>query len=135
MKAVEIKPNVFWVGSIDWDRRLFDELIPLPDGTGYNAYLIEGSKKNALIDTVDPSKTAELITRLRDTKADVDYIIAHHAEQDHSGSIPDILKLYPKAKIVCTPKCKPMLMDLLFIPENKITTVVNPKNWTLFRFF
>jgi len=131
MKAVEIKPNVFWVGSIDWDRRLFDELIPLPDGTGYNAYLIEGSKKNALIDTVDPSKTAELITRLRDTKADVDYIIAHHAEQDHSGSIPDILKLYPKAKIVCTPKCKTMLIDLFHISEDAFIEVEDGKTLSL----
>ena len=131
MKAVEIKPNVFWVGSIDWDRRLFDELIPLPDGTSYNAYLIEGSKKNALIDTVDPSKTAELIARLRDIKADVDYIIAHHAEQDHSGSIPDILKLYPKAKIVCTPKCKTMLIDLFHISEDAFIEVEDGKTLSL----
>ena len=131
MKAVEIKPNVFWVGSIDWDRRLFDELIPLPDGTSYNAYLIKGSKKTALIDTVDPSKTYELITRLRDTKADVDYIIAHHAEQDHSGSIPDILKLYPKAKIVCTPKCKTMLIDLFHISEDAFIEVEDGKTLSL----
>ena len=131
MKAVEIKPNVFWVGSIDWDRRLFDELIPLPDGTSYNAYLIKGSKKNALIDTVDPSKTSELIARLRDIKADVDYIIAHHAEQDHSGSIPDILKLYPKAKIVCTPKCKTMLIDLFHISEDAFIEVEDGKTLSL----
>ena len=131
MKAVEIKPNVFWVGSIDWDRRLFDELIPLPDGTSYNAYLIKGSKKTALIDTVDPSKTSELIARLRDTKADVDYIIAHHAEQDHSGSIPDILKLYPKAKIVCTPKCKTMLIDLFHISEDAFIEVEDGKTLSL----
>ncbi|HEC86883.1 MAG TPA: MBL fold metallo-hydrolase, partial [Thermoplasmatales archaeon] len=131
MKAVEIKPNVFWVGSIDWDRRLFDELIPLPDGTSYNAYLIKGSKKNALIDTVDPSKTSELIARLRGIKADVDYVIAHHAEQDHSGSIPDILKLYPKAKIVCTPKCKTMLIDLFHISEDAFIEVEDGKTLSL----
>ena len=131
MKAVEIKPNVFWIGSIDWDRRLFDELIPLPDGTSYNAYLIKGSKKTALIDTVDPTKTYELIARLRDAKADVDYIIAHHAEQDHSGSIPDILKLYPKAKIVCTPKCKTMLIDLFHISEDAFIEVEDGKTLSL----
>ncbi|MCD6236783.1 MAG: FprA family A-type flavoprotein [Thermoplasmata archaeon] len=131
MKAVEIKPNVFWVGSIDWDRRLFDELIPLPDGTSYNAYLIKGSKKNALIDTVDPTKTYELIARLRGIKADVDYIIAHHAEQDHSGSIHDILKLYPKAKIVCTPKCKTMLIDLFHISEDVFIEVEDGKTLSL----
>ena len=119
----EIKPNVYYVGSIDWDRRLFDELIPLPDGTSYNAYLIKGSEKTALIDTVDPTKTSELITRLRDVKADVDYVVAHHAEQDHSGSIPEVLKLYPKAKVVCTSKCKTMLVDLFHLPGDKFIEV------------
>ena len=51
----EIKPKIYWVGAIDWDRRLFDALIPLPDGTSYNSYLIKGSEKTALIDTVDPT--------------------------------------------------------------------------------
>ncbi len=47
MNAREIKENIYWVGALDWDRRLFDELIPLPDGTSYNAYLIQGSEKNS----------------------------------------------------------------------------------------
>jgi flavorubredoxin len=59
-----IKPNVFAVGAIDWDRRLFDELIPLLDGTSYNAYLIKGSEKTALLDTVDPTKITGLIDNL-----------------------------------------------------------------------
>ena len=53
MKPREIRPGVYWVGAIDWGRRLFDAIIPLPDGTSYNAYLIQCSEKIALIDTVD----------------------------------------------------------------------------------
>jgi flavorubredoxin len=84
-----IKPDVFEVGAIDWDRRLFDEIIPLPDGTSYNAYLIKGSEKTALIDTVDPTKTDTLITNLAEAGVTkIDYLVSHHAEQDHSGSIP-----------------------------------------------
>jgi flavorubredoxin len=49
---------------VDWDRRLFDSLIPLPDGTSYNAYLIRGSEKTALIDTVDPQMKAQLFAQL-----------------------------------------------------------------------
>ena len=45
------------VEAIDWDRRLFDDLIPLPDGTSYNAYLVEGEEKTALLDTVSPRTT------------------------------------------------------------------------------
>jgi flavorubredoxin len=121
---IQLKPNIYAVGAIDWDRRLFDELIPLPDGTSYNAYLIKGSEKIALLDTVDPTKTDVLIDNLVKAGTErIDYIVAHHAEQDHSGSIPDILMLYPDAKVVTNPKCKGMLIDLLQISEDKFITV------------
>lgn len=124
MTTREIKGNVFAVGAVDWDRRLFDELIPLPDGTSYNAYLVRGKEKTALIDTVDPSKTAELIRHLRDLGVKgIDYIISHHAEQDHSGSIPDILQMYPEARVVTNEKCKSLLVDLLPIAEDRFLTV------------
>jgi flavorubredoxin len=121
---IQLRPNIYAVGAIDWDRRLFDELIPLPDGTSYNAYLIKGSEKTALLDAVDPTKTDVLIDNLVKAGADrIDYIVAHHAEQDHSGGIPDILMLYPDAKVVTNPKCKGMLIDLLQISEDKFITV------------
>jgi len=56
MNPRKVTDNVFFVGTPDWDRRLFDALIPLPQGTSYNAYLITGQEKTALIDTVDPTK-------------------------------------------------------------------------------
>jgi len=120
----QIKPDMYAVGAIDWDVRLFDRLIPLPDGTSYNAYLLKGSEKTALLDTVDPTKTNVLIDNVIKTGIDkIDYIIAHHAEQDHSGSIPDILTLFPDAKVVTNPKCKNMLKDLLGIEDEKFITV------------
>jgi len=120
----QLKPNIYEVGAIDWDRRLFDELIPLPDGTSYNAYLVKGSEKTALLDTVDPTKSEVLIGNLVSAGVNkLDYIVSHHAEQDHSGTIPDILTLYPNAKIVTNPKCKAMLIDLLNIEEDKFITV------------
>lgn len=122
MKPREIKPRIYSVGAIDWDRRLFDSLIPLPDGTSYNAYLVQGSQKVALIDTVDPSMTEVLMAYLEDVPV-IDYVIANHAEQDHSGALPRVLGKYPEAKVVCTPKCKGMLIDLLMIPEAKFMMV------------
>jgi len=120
----KLKPNVYTVGAVDWDRRLFDELIPLPDGTSYNAYLIKGSEKTALLDTVDPTKADVLIDNLVELGIDrIDYVVAHHAEQDHSGSIPDILLLYPDAKVVTNAKCRGMLIDLLNIADDKFITV------------
>ena len=120
----KLKPDVYAVGAVDWDKRLFDELIPLPDGTSYNAYLVKGSEKTALLDTVDPAKTDVLIDNLVNVGIDrIDYVVAHHAEQDHSGSIPDILMLYPDAKVVTNAKCKGMLIDLLNIADDKFITV------------
>jgi len=124
MKPREIRPKIHWVGAIDWDRRLFDELIPLPDGTSYNSYLIQGSEKTALIDTVDPTMEGVLVSRLEQLGVgNIDYVIANHAEQDHSGAIPWVLEKYPGAKVVTTPKGKSMLMDLLLIPDDRFIAV------------
>lgn len=124
MSVVKMVEGVYWVGAIDWNRRLFDSLIPLPDGTSYNSYIIRGKEKTALVDTVDPSMTHELPKHLGQLDIrKVDYIIANHAEQDHSGSLPFILERYPEAKLVCTPRCKDMLIDLLLIPAEKFVTV------------
>jgi flavorubredoxin len=129
---MQLRPNVYAVGAIDWDRRLFDELIPLPDGTSYNAYLIKGSEKIALLDAVDPTKTDVLIDNLVKVGTErIDYVVAHHAEQDHSGGIPDILTLYPGAKVVTSPKCKGMLIDLLQISEDKFITVEDGQTLSL----
>jgi len=120
----KIAKDVFSVGAIDWNRRLFDELIPLPDGTSYNAYLIKGSEKTALIDTVDPPFVSELLKNLKSLGvSELDYIVTNHAEQDHSGSLPMVLERYPKAEIVSTPRCRVLLGDHLHIPEDKFMTV------------
>ncbi|MBS7653485.1 MAG: FprA family A-type flavoprotein [Candidatus Bathyarchaeia archaeon] len=124
MKPRALKDGIYWVGAVDWDRRLFDELIPLPDGTSYNAYLVMGGEKTALIDTVDPTMTDVLVKNLRDLGVKrIDYIIANHAEQDHSGSLPAILDLYPDAKVIATLRCRDMLADLLMIPGDKVQPV------------
>jgi len=127
MAVRKLKDGIYSVGAIDWNRRLFDELIPLPQGTTYNAYLIKGSEKIALIDTVDPTMEYELLRNLRKFKVErIDYVISNHAEQDHSGTLPKILEVYPQATLVTNEKCKSMLMDLLLIPEGKFK-VVNDK--------
>ncbi|MBM4446037.1 MAG: FprA family A-type flavoprotein [Chloroflexi bacterium] len=132
MKPREIRPGIHRVGAIDWDRRLFDSLIPLPDGTSYNSYLIKGSEKVALIDTADPTMEQVLVNHLDELKVkNIDYVIANHAEQDHSGSISYVLEKYPKAKVICTPKCKGMLIDLLLVPEDRFITVEDKETISL----
>jgi flavorubredoxin len=124
MVAREIEHGIFWVGAIDWDRRLFDELIPLPNGTSYNAYLVKGSQKTALVDTVDPTKEYELVSNLVRLGIErVDYIIVNHAEQDHSGSLLMMLEFYPDAVIVTNEKCRDLLICLLHLPPEKFRVI------------
>ena len=127
-----LKPDIHNVGVIDWDRRLFDELIPVPDGTTYNAYLIKGSQKTALLDTVDTGKTDGLVSHLVSAGVDnIDYIVSHHAEQDHSGAIPDLLLIYPQAKVVTNAKCKKTLQDLLHIEDSHFLVIADGETLSL----
>lgn len=120
----ELKKNIYAVGVQDWDRRLFDELIPLPHGTSYNAYLIKGSAKTALVDSVDSAKYQELLDNLAEHGvAQIDYLICNHAEQDHSGSIGFLAEKYPQALVVTNEKCKGFLIDLLHISEDRFRVV------------
>ncbi len=130
MKARKIKDGIYWMGFVDWDRRLFDSLVPLPDGTSYNAYLIKGSEKTVLIDAVESPMADELLGQLKDVDK-IDYLISNHAEQDHSGIIPKILEKYPDARLITTPKAKGMLMDLLQISEGVFTTVEDGETLSL----
>lgn len=130
MKPRKIKDKIYWMGYVDWDARLFDSLIPLPDGTSYNAFLIEGSKKTVLIDTVESQFAGDLMAQL-DNVPKIDYVVSLHAEQDHSGSIPHVLSRYPDAKLITSPKAKGMLMDLLRIPEETFITVSDGENLSL----
>jgi flavorubredoxin len=124
MSVRSLKKGIYYVGAIDWDRRLFDQLIPLPEGTTYNSYLVLGSEKTALVDSVDKSKEQEMLRNLKRLSIDrLDYIVSNHAEQDHSEGIVTLLEMYPEAKVVTNPKCKGFLIDLLLIPEEKFVEV------------
>ena len=67
-----IKEDVYSVGAKDWDRRIFDELINIPDGTSYNSFIVKGKDKTALIDTVDPAKTNELMDNLKKLNVNIE---------------------------------------------------------------
>lgn len=120
----KIAESVYWVGAVDWDSRLFDSLVPLPDGTTYNAYFVQGSEKTALLDAVDPKFTDTFLAALGEISR-IDYVVSLHAEQDHSGTIPLVLSRFPEARVVVTAKGKGMLMDLMDIPEEAFLVVAD----------
>jgi len=124
MKPRQIVPGVLAVGAQDFDRRLFDALIPLPDGTSYNAYLVQGRDKTALIDAVEPAMLHVLKDGLNDVPR-VDYLISNHTEQDHSGGIPWLLERYPQAQLLASATAKPMLVDHLGLRAEQVRTVAD----------
>lgn len=108
MEKVEIKKDIYWVGAVDWNVRNFHgHTYTTKRGTTYNAYLILDDK-TTLIDTVYGPFAAEMIEKISEIipPEKIDYIIANHVEIDHSGALPEILKLCPKAKVFGTARCK-----------------------------
>jgi flavorubredoxin len=126
MSPREIRPRVTWVGVNDPDRRVFDALIPLPCGTSYNAYIVRGSEKTALIDTAEPTFERTFLANLESLGATrLDYVISNHAEQDHSGLLGRILDRHPESRVLCSPKGRSMLLDLLDLPTDRVFDVAD----------
>ena len=101
-----LREGIDWVGYVDWTIRDFHGYTA-ERGTTYNAYLIRG-KKTALIDTVKAPYGEHL---LRNVSAltelpSVDYVVCNHAEPDHAGSLPGVMKAIPNATLVCDKKCE-----------------------------
>jgi len=116
MPKLEIAKDVYWVGAVDWNTRFFHgHSYTTHHGTTYNSYLIL-DEKVTLVDTVYQPFAGEMLDRIREVidPSKIDYIIANHVETDHSGSIGDILKLAPKAKIYGTTRCKQGLQKHYF---------------------
>lgn len=108
MKPIEIKKGIYWVGAVDWNVRNFHgHTYTTKRGTTYNSYLIV-DEKIALVDTVLSSFSSEIIERIKEIipLSKIDYVIANHVETDHSGAMPAVMELCPKAKVCCTQKCK-----------------------------
>lgn len=128
----EIKNSVYYAGLNDADRVIFDELIPLEHGTTYNSYLIKGSDKTAVIDTMYPPFSDMYLKNFDENGINkIDYIIANHGEQDHTGSIPMLLEKYPEAIVITNQKCKENIMEMLLVDESKIKVVQNDEEISL----
>ncbi len=102
LHAVEVKPGIYWVGGIDWNERNFHGYTT-DRGSTYNAYLIM-DEHPTLIDTCKPGFADEMIERVSEIidPSKIEYIVANHVEQDHSGALPAIHALAPDAKIYCS---------------------------------
>ncbi|OGS41716.1 MAG: MBL fold hydrolase [Euryarchaeota archaeon RBG_16_62_10] len=125
MGTVSIAPNVFWVGVKHHNRKLFDGLIPLPHGTSYNAYLVVGSEKVALIDTTNPGFDDEILAKISQhvDPARIDYVVMNHAEPDHAHAGRHMLEIARNAKLVASAKGKEAAMMYFDIDPARIMVV------------
>jgi flavorubredoxin len=130
MNAREIRKGIECIATVHWERRLFDSLIPLPDGTSYNAYLVRGSEGTVLIDSTDPELRDELMEQLADVER-IDYVVSQHSEQDHSGTIPDLLARYPQAKLLCSKKAEDLLTHHLRVSADRVRVVEDGESISL----
>lgn len=115
MKVHELVPNVWWIGAVDPDLRVFDIIMRAEHGTSYNSYLIKGSQATAVIETVKIQFFDTFLAELKSMvdPAQIDYIILNHLEPDHSGSIGNLLKIAPRARIVVSKTGEHFIKNIL----------------------
>lgn len=123
MKAVKIKENIHWVGVYDPDLTVFDIVIPTKHGTTYNSYLIEGTKAKALVEANKHIFTDDYLETIREITPieEIDYIILNHNEPDHSGALPELLKIKPDMQVIYSKTAK------IFV-ENIVNTEFNGRS-------
>jgi flavorubredoxin len=123
--VLRVGDNVFWVGVRDWSRRLFDALIPLPRGTSYNSYLVIGRDGKALIDTVNPGFEVELEEKVRSLTVpeEIDYLVMNHAEPDHAGAIPHMMRIASEARLIASGRGAKMAQIYYHVPSERIRVV------------
>jgi len=114
MEPLEIMPDIFWVGAVDWNARHFHgQSYTIHRGTSYNSYLIR-DEQLTLVDTVHAPFARELLDNIRRVAdpASIANVVVNHIENDHSGALPAIMRLAPRARIWCTQKAKEGLMNI-----------------------
>jgi len=124
MKALEVKNDIYWVGALDPNLRIFDVVMYTPFGTTYNSYVVKGSEKTAVFDTVKIKFFDEYLERLKSLNVDVeklDYIVISHTEPDHAGSVAKLLEIAKNAKVVGSPAALNFLKNIAHRNFDSIT--------------
>lgn len=123
-KIREVSKDTYYVGASDRRLALFENIYPLNDGVSYNSYLIKDNK-TCLLDTVDPSISEIFFEKLEDTlnSFDLDYLIIHHMEPDHSSEISRVLEKYKNVTVVTSLKAYEMYQNFTHKTIDKLIIV------------
>ena len=98
----KITEDLFWVGALDPNLKIFDIIMETKFGTSYNSYLLRGSEGIALFETVKEKFFDEHLEKIRSVinLEDINYVVVNHTEPDHAGSVEKILEYAPNATVV-----------------------------------
>lgn len=120
METAQLAPNVWWVGALDPDLRVFDIIMRAGHGTSYNSYIVQGNRETAVIETVKGQFLKEFLERLRSLidPSRINYIVLNHMEPDHSGSVAELLKLVPNTKVVVSKTGEHFIKNILNYQPN-----------------
>jgi flavorubredoxin len=115
MPTVTLAPNVHWVGAKDPGLAIFDIVIPTEYGTTYNAYLVRGNEKTALIDCVKRPFAEELFRNISEflPVEKLDYVVINHSEPDHAGALVDLLERHPGVTVLLSRPAKTFVDNLV----------------------
>ncbi len=104
MESLKLTENVYWLGVQDHELEVFDVVMETRYGTSYNSYFVRGEEKVALFDTVKAPYFEDYLQKIEKLVSieDIDYIIVHHTEPDHAGSIEKLIKLNPNITVIAS---------------------------------
>lgn len=121
-KSIQVVDDVHWVGVRHPDLKVFDDLFPTRNGTTYNSYLIQGTEKTALIDTVKEPFADEFFSKVGEhiDPAKIDIVVVNHTEPDHSGAVAQVIEKNPDVQIYCSKAAENFLKQLLNRPFNSV---------------
>lgn len=124
MKSIPLKDGIHYIGMQDHDLRVFDIIMYTEFGTSYNSYLVQGSEKTALIETVKIKFIDEYIEKIKEiTDLDkIDYIVVNHTEPDHAGSVEKLVELMPNVEVVGSASALKFLKNITNVEFNSILT-------------
>ncbi len=124
--SVKILDDLYYMGVNDRATNLFENMWPLPEGVAYNSYLIT-DEKTALLDTVKITKVDGFLENLKENlgNRELDYLVVHHMEPDHSGCIKTLMEIYPNVTVVTNKKARAMMDDYLNIEIKNYIEVKN----------
>lgn len=125
MSAIQATDDIYWVGVLDKNLRVFDIIMYTEHGTTYNSYIVKGSEKTVLFETAKTTFYDEFLANIKDVcdPTEIDYIVVDHTEPDHTGSLERLLEHATNATVLGSQTAITFLKEIINKPfPHKVIT-------------